>query len=66
MKKSNRAAESATNGDLERMVEPLASFICATEKPKAALASVLALLCSEIAQTNRAASSFFATLSEVH
>ena len=66
MNKINLTLKAATDNDLERMVEPLASFICATEKPKAALATALALLYSEIAQTNRAASSFFATLSELH
>jgi hypothetical protein len=66
MNKINRNLETATDNDLERMVEPLASFICATDRPKAALARALALLCSEIAQTNRAASSFFATLSEIN
>ena len=38
--------------DLERVVEPLASFICATERPRAALASALGLLASEVEQTN--------------
>ncbi len=56
----------ANQRDLERVVEPLASFICATERPRAALASALRLLCSEVEQTNIAANAHFAILSENH
>jgi hypothetical protein len=66
MIKTNRAAQSTTEGDLERVVEPLASFICATERPKAALMAALAILFSEVEQTNRAASALFTTISESH
>jgi hypothetical protein len=41
--------------DLERVIEPLASYICAPDQPRAALASALAALFSEVEQTNRAA-----------
>jgi hypothetical protein len=45
------------NRELERIVEPLASYICATERPKAALASVLWLLLQEVEATNQTARS---------
>jgi hypothetical protein len=61
-----RALGPATDANLERVVEPLASFICATERPKAALASALAILFNEVEQTNRAASAHFAAISENH
>jgi hypothetical protein len=61
-----RALGPTTDTNLERVVEPLASFICATERPRAALASALAILFSEVEQTNRAASAHFATISENH
>ena len=49
--------------DLERFVEPLASYICATEQPKTALMSALAVLFREVEATNRAATSHFRTYS---
>jgi hypothetical protein len=45
--------------DLEQVIEPLASYICATEEPKTALMSALAVLLREIDATNRAASAHF-------
>jgi hypothetical protein len=41
--------------ELERVIEPLASYICAAEQPRAALMSALAVLLAEVKQTNRAA-----------
>ena len=46
---------SADQSDLARVIEPLASYICAAERPRAALASALAVLVREIEQTNQAA-----------
>ena len=66
MFKLNHSLGQATDDNLERVVEPLANFICATERPKAALASALAILFSEVEQTNRAASAHFAAISENH
>ena len=48
MNKINRELDQATESDLERVIEPLASFICATEQPRAALMSALAILFSEV------------------
>jgi hypothetical protein len=45
--------------DLERVIEPLASYICAAEQPRAALMSALAVLLAEVKQTNRAALAHF-------
>jgi hypothetical protein len=45
--------------DLERVIEPLASYICAADQPRAALVSALAVLLSEVEQTNRAALEHF-------
>jgi hypothetical protein len=66
MIKINRALGLPTERDLVRVVEPLASFICATDRPGAALRSALAILVSEVEQTNQAAISHFAILSENH
>jgi hypothetical protein len=48
----NRQPDQA---DLARVIEPLASYICAADRPRAALASALAVLVREIEQTNHAA-----------
>jgi hypothetical protein len=55
----NRAYEASTSQDLERVIEPLASYICATDEPKTALMSALAVLFREVEATNRAASAHF-------
>jgi hypothetical protein len=52
--------------DLERVVEPLANYICATDKPKTALFSVLAALCRQVDATNGAASHHFRSMLESH
>jgi hypothetical protein len=44
-----------TESDLQRVIEPLASYISATDRPKAALMSALEVLVSEVERTNRAA-----------
>jgi hypothetical protein len=56
--------DTATENELGRVIEPLASYICATDEPKAVLLSALAVLISEVEQTNRAASTCLATFSE--
>ena len=42
---------------LERVIEPLASYISAANRPQAALRSALAVLLSIVEETNRAAHS---------
>jgi len=61
MKRVNRELERATASDLERVIEPLASYICATDQPRAALMAALAMLFSEVNQTYRAANAQIAT-----
>jgi hypothetical protein len=48
--------------ELESVIEPLASYICATDKPRVALIRALALLVNEVEQTNRAAHARVAAL----
>ena len=66
MIKISPATQWRPESNLERVIEPLASFICATERPGATLMSALAILFNEVEQTNRAAKSHFATVSENH
>jgi hypothetical protein len=66
MHKVKRELDQASDGNLERVIEPLASYICATDQPKAVLLSALAVLFSEVEQTNRAAHAHVATFSENH
>jgi hypothetical protein len=55
MNRIHRRWERGPQTDLQRVIEPLASYICAADRPRAALQSALAALLSEVAQTNRAA-----------
>jgi hypothetical protein len=41
--------------DLERVIEPLANYICAADHPKAVLQRALTVLYSEVEHTNRVA-----------
>jgi hypothetical protein len=66
MSKFSREWESPSEIGLERVIEPLASYICAADQPRAALRSALAVLFSEVCQTNRAANSHLATFWETH
>jgi hypothetical protein len=59
MNRLNHVTERTVGSDLERVIEPLASYICATEQPKTALMSALALLFREVEGTNRAALAHF-------
>jgi hypothetical protein len=43
------------DNDLERVIEPLASYLCAADEPKAALRMALSILFSEVQRTNGAA-----------
>ena len=50
MNAMNHAHEASARRDLERVIEPLASYICATDEPKTALKSALAVLLREVAR----------------
>jgi hypothetical protein len=55
MTASIRAARKTTAADLRRILEPLAGYICATDRPAEALKLAYATLLAEVAQVNRAA-----------
>ena len=48
-----------SNGELDRVIEPLANYICAADQPNTALKSALAALLREIEATNQAARAHF-------
>lgn len=54
------APERTTNRDLAQFIEPLASYICAAERPREALLSALAVLFEEVEGTHRATLMHFA------
>jgi hypothetical protein len=56
------ACNWSVDANLERVVEPLANYISACERPKAALMTALAVLVSEVEQTNRSAFAHVAAL----
>ena len=55
MIRTNRDPRRAAT-DLRRVIEPLASYICASERPRAALSQALAVLAGEVSDLNRIAS----------
>ena len=64
MKCLNHNATLDGSGDLELVIEPLASYICATARPRASLKLALAALISQIEQTNRSATAQVAAFRE--
>jgi hypothetical protein len=48
-------SDSPADGALQQVIEPLASYICAADRPRAALRSILKALLSEVQQTNQTA-----------
>jgi hypothetical protein len=59
MNRFKELCERAAGSELERVIEPLASYICATERPKDALMSALSLLFREVEGTHAAALAHF-------
>jgi hypothetical protein len=59
----NRNPDRTTERDMRNAIEPLASFICASDHPKAALNLALSLLVSEIELTICAANARIAAFS---
>jgi len=51
--------EAKQRNELEQVVEPLANYICATERPGAALQTVLSVLLRSVEETNRLAKNHF-------
>ena len=62
----NHKLNSATEHHLRRVIEPLANYINAASRPKTTLRSALAVLLSEIEDTNRAANIYVATFAETN
>src|SRR5262245_43515123 len=56
---------NASDDDLQGVVEPLASYICATNRPKDTLRRALAALLSEVNATNCAANMHVAVWSRL-
>ena len=55
MNATNLGLEPTADSDLAQFIEPLASYICAADRPREVLLSVLAALRNEVKQTNQAA-----------
>ena len=54
--------QSPASRDLAQVIEPLASYICAADRPREVLLSVLAALRDEVKETNKAALMHFSCL----
>ena len=55
MNATNVGLERTSDSDLAQIIEPLASYICAADRPREVLLSALAALFDEVKETNRAA-----------
>ena len=64
MNNSNCSLKWSAGNDLERVIEPLASYICAADQPKTALISALDALYREVEATNQVAIRHFRALLE--
>jgi hypothetical protein len=64
MKAASYAIDRTSTNDLQQVIEPLANYICAAEKPRTALMSALAFLVREVETTNQAARTHFRGLLE--
>ena len=59
MNSTNRLLNRPISRDLERVIEPLANYICAAEQPRSALMTALAALRREVEATNKTAMTHF-------
>jgi hypothetical protein len=66
MKTVSYKLDQPADSGLERVIEPLASYISAASRPKSALQSALALLRSVVEETNRTASAHLNRVLENH
>jgi hypothetical protein len=64
MKATNHALDRYSASDLQQVIEPLANYICAADKPRIALLSALAFLVREVEATNNTARTHFRGLLE--
>lgn len=64
MNNANRLQQLSVDTALKRVIEPLASYICATDQPSVALMRAMAVLASTVNDTNRAANAYAGVLSE--
>lgn len=56
----SRVLERSTDGELAKVVEPLADLVCASERPEVILRSILTVLHRRIQATNTLASAHYA------
>jgi hypothetical protein len=66
MNRLNHRLSPKTEADLQKLVEPLASYISATDRPPATLILALMMLVSNVQEVGDAANTYLATLSENH
>ena len=58
--KTNQSSQQNAVRDLAQVIEPLASYICAADRPREALLSVLSVLFDEVQGTHKATLMHFA------
>ena len=65
MKANNESANHTSKVNLEHVIEPLASLICAADQPKLAFNSALVMLANAVRETNRTARAHVRAVSQV-
>jgi hypothetical protein len=66
MNRLNHRLSPKTEADLQKLVEPLASYISAGSQPRVALIVGLIMLVNNVQEIGDAANTYLATLSENH
>ena len=66
MNRRNLHQSSKTEADLKKLVEAVASYISATNRPRATLIMALIMLVSNVQEIGDAANTYLATFSENH
>jgi hypothetical protein len=61
MNTTNTQRNRTSNHDLTQVIEPLANYICATDRPRETLLSALAALFDEVKGTHRTTLMHFAS-----
>jgi len=66
MNRLNMHQSSKTEADLKKVVEPLASYISATNRPQATLILALIMLVNNVQEIGNAANTYLATSNKNH
>jgi hypothetical protein len=64
MHNANHKPARTAGDELKQLIEPLACYICAVDRPKVALIWALVILVNEVGQNNKAARDHISVMAE--